>query len=269
MTLLLHILKLFILFFVLLVGLVYITQRHLIYFPEKTLPNSHDFLAARMMALSLVNQEGIRLNAWYKPAQGRHPTLLFLPGNAGNMSHRLYIARQFMQQGFGILLFDYRGYGGNSGKPTEQGLYDDGTAALAFLIQQGIKPSQLVLYGESLGTAIATYLAVKYSSCALILQSPFTSLDRLARVHYPWMPLTPWDKYDSLARIKNINTPLLIVHGTRDEVVPYDEGVTLFKAALEPKKMLSFTGYGHNDLWHIADYTQLLNKFILRHCSAK
>jgi fermentation-respiration switch protein FrsA (DUF1100 family) len=244
----------------------YIFQRNLIYFPLKTTPNPSVFNAQDMTIVSLPTKDGLTLNAWYKPAIAHHPTILFLHGNAGNIGYRMPIARQFINNGFGFLLLDYRGYGGNKGRPTEQGLYEDGNSAIKFLSQQGVKPSELVLYGESLGTGVATKLAVQTPSCVLILQSPFTSLTKVANFHYPWIPLSPWDKFDSLSRIKHINTPLLILHGTEDQIVPYEEGVNLFNAALEPKKMQRFSGYGHNNLWTNLEFYPSVSQFIQQYC---
>jgi fermentation-respiration switch protein FrsA (DUF1100 family) len=269
MTILIQTLKVIVLISALLLFFTYVVQRNLIYFPQKTRPSPQDFKAEDMRVISLNTKDGLALNAWYKPAQAPHPTILFLHGNAGDIGNRMYLARQFINEGFGILLFDYRGYGGNKGNPTEQGLYEDGATALSFLTQQGVASSQLVLYGESLGTGVATQLATQHPTCALILQSPFTSLTKLARFHYPWLPLAPWDKYDSLSRIKQINTPLFILHGTVDHIVPYDEGVTLFNAALEPKKMQSFSGYDHNNLWSAPDFYPLVSQFIAQHCVAQ
>ena len=266
MNVLIQILKVIILIMVLILFLFYILQRHLIYFPSKVIPNPNDFAAQDLRILSLHTKDGLALNAWYKPALAHHPTVLFLHGNAGTIGYRMPLVRQFINEGFGVLLFDYRGYGGNKGNPTEQGLYEDGNAAINFLTQQGIQSSQLILYGESLGTGVATQLAVQHPACALILQSPFTSLTHLAHYHYPWLLFNPWDKYDSLSRIKNIKTPILILHGTADSIVPYEEGVTLFNAALQPKEIHRFEGYGHNNLWDAQGFYSFVSQFIHQYC---
>lgn len=251
-------------FGVIVFGLIYFFQRHLIYFPDRHRPklDTHE-----MNVITIKTSDNIQLNAWYKAAADNQPTVLYLHGNAGNISNRMPIARQFIAAKFGLLLLDYRSYGGNAGKATEQGFYEDGRAAVRFLKQQDVSLEKLVLYGESLGTGVATKLAAENASCALILQSPFTSLSALGRFHYPWLFLEPWDKYDSLARINSIHTPLLILHGTSDQVVPYSEALTLFNAALQPKKMLSFTGYDHHNLWQDADFYPQVIHFIHQHCS--
>ena len=266
MNTLTQILKIVILLFVLLVFLIYFFQRNLIYFPSPNTPSPKDFDASDLSVLQLHTKDNLTLNAWYKSAQAHQPTILLLHGNAGNIGNRMTLARQFINAGFGILLLEYRGYGGNKGSPSEQGFYEDGYTALSFLTQQGVKPSELVLYGESLGTGVASKLASEYSSCALILQSPFTSLTSMAHYNYPWIPLSPWDKFDTLSRIKEIKTPLLILHGTKDPIVPYTEGLALFKAADDPKQMLSFPGYVHNNLWGAKDFYKQVIHFIKTHC---
>ncbi len=267
MSLLTQTLKVLILLFIILVFFTYCFQRYLIYFPSPTIPQPHDFGATDLTVLKLQTKDNLSLNAWYKSASANHPTVLILHGNAGTIGNRMALAREFINAGFGVLLLEYRGYGGNKGSPTEQGLYNDGQAAVSFLTQQGVKPTQLVLYGESLGTGVASKLATESPSCALILQSPFTSLTSIAHYSYPWIPLDPWDKFDSLSRIQEINTALLILHGIKDPIVPYSEGLTLFKAAAEPKQMLSFQNYGHNNLWDAKNFYKQVIHFITLHCS--
>lgn len=247
--------------FIFMLVFLYIFQRNLIYFPALNIPERSAYDAEDMQSVFLRTSDNLKLNAWYKPAVMSKPTLLYLHGNAGHIGHRMYIVRHFISQGFGVLLLDYRGYGGNKGRPTEDGLYKDGRAAMYFLQQQGIKDSQIMLYGESLGTGVATQLATEFRVCALILQSPFTSLTHLARYHYPWLPMPPKDQYNSLDRIKNIHIPLLFLHGKHDSIVPYDQGRQLFNQANEPKQWAEFTDRGHNDLWDSA-FVQVVNHFI-------
>lgn len=242
-------------------------QRHLIYFPTYKKPSLSRYQATDMTVISLRTKDNLVLNAWYKPAINNHPTILYLHGNAGHIGYRMSLARQFINAGLGVLLLEYRGFGGNKGTPTEEGLYEDGRTALQFLDKQGIKSKNLVLYGESLGTGVATKLAVEHPSCAVILQSPFTSLVKIARYHYPWLLLKPWDRFNSLERIRNINAPLLVLHGKQDQIIPYIEGLTLFNQAKEPKKMLSFEHQDHHNLWNMASFSQKIIQFINMHCS--
>jgi fermentation-respiration switch protein FrsA (DUF1100 family) len=261
--------KVLFILFITLALLTYFFQRQLIYHPTNEKPRPEDFGAQGMEVVTLVTKDHLKLNAWYEPAKKNYPTVLFLHGNAGNIGYRMPIAKQLINAGFGVLLLDYRGYGGNPGSPNEQGLYMDGEAALHFLDTRGIAATRLVIYGESLGTGVATQLATEHASCAVVLQSPFTSLADAARYHYPWIPLKPWDKYNSLARIQQIHSPLLVLHGTIDNTVPYNEGLTLFQAALQPKKMISYLGYDHHNLWGEANFYNNTIQFIQHYCTSE
>ena|SRR3990167_4209175 len=241
-------------------------QRRLIYFPAQQTPLLRNHHATDMTVVPLQTQDKLILTSWYKPAINKQPTLLFLHGNAGHIGYRMPLARQFINVGFGVFLLEYRGYGGNKGLPTESGLYEDGRTALHFLYQQGVKPEEIVLYGESLGTGVATKLAAENPICAVILQSPFTSLTSLSRYHYPWLIIKPWDRFDSLARIKQIHAPLLVLHGNRDQVVPFTEGLTIFNQANEPKKMLQFDNRNHNDLWGVQGFSEEIIRFVRAYC---
>lgn len=249
--------------------LLYTFQRRLIYFPALQTPRLQDYNAADMAVVSLQTPDDVTLTSWYKPAASNQPTVLFLHGNAGHIGYRMPLARQLINAGFGVFLLEYRGYGGNKGTPTEQGLYEDGRAALQFLKQKGIAPQHIILYGESLGTGVATQLAVEYPVCAVILQSPYTSLGSVARFHYPWLFIKPWDQFDSLGRIQQIHAPLLILHGKRDQIVPFNEGLALFNQANEPKKMLAYDDKNHNDLWSAQGFTQEVIHFMQKHCLSK
>ncbi|MCC5791450.1 MAG: alpha/beta hydrolase [Legionellaceae bacterium] len=246
--------------------LLYVWQRKMIYLPDPHRPNPALARQFGFDDIFLTSQDGLSLRSWYKAAQPGQPTVLYFQGNAGNIAHRLPLAEPLLQQGIGMFLMGYRGYGGNPGAPSEQGHYADARQALAFLQTQGVPPSQIVLYGESLGTGVASELAQEQPFCALILQSPFLSLVDLARWHYPWILLKPWDRYDSFSKIKKIHSPLLIVHGKRDNIVPFAHAQSLYAAANEPKRLLSYPERGHNDLWHPDYYAALLN-FITQHCT--
>jgi len=246
--------------------LTYLLQRNLIYFPNRQRPVPEDYQAADMQVISLRTQDGLLLNCWYKPAAKNRPTLLYLHGNAGHIGHRMPMAREFIAAGYGVLLLDYRGYGGNKGRPTEQGLYEDGRTAVRYLQQQGVKARELVLYGESLGTGVATMLAVEYPVCAVVLQSPFTSMANLAHYHYPWILMKPWDQFNSLSRISAIHAPLLVLHGKQDEVVPFAQGLAIFEDAQEPKKMAYYEQSGHNNLWSVDSFGDDVIHFIQTYC---
>lgn len=246
--------------------LLYFFQRRLIYFPTTEVPQLNDYHANDMKLITLRTKDKIFLSSWYIPAVNNQPTLLFLHGNAGHIGHRMPLIRQFIHAGFGVFLLEYRGYGGNNGTPNEQGFYEDARAAIRFLHKNGLDSKRIVLYGESLGTGVATKLATEYSVCSVILQSPFTSLDSLSRYHYPWIFIKPWDKFNSLERMHQIYAPLLVLHGKMDTVVPFDEGIQIFNQANQPKKMLSFDNKNHNDLWSATEFPEAIINFIKTHC---
>ncbi len=246
--------------------LIYLLQRQLIYFPLQKTPMLINYGATDMQTIVLKTTDQVALTSWYKPALAGQPTLLFLHGNAGHIGYRMPLVREFIKAGMGVFLLEYRGYGGNKGKPTEQGFYEDARTALRFLLQQGLSTQQIVLYGESLGTGVATQLGIEHPFCAVVLQSPFTSLTSLARYHYPWLFLKPWDRYDSLSRITKLHAPLLVLHGKRDQIVPYEEGVTLFNQAVEPKKMLTFDLKNHNDIITADNFANDTLQFINTYC---
>jgi fermentation-respiration switch protein FrsA (DUF1100 family) len=218
-----------------------------------------------MLEVALSTPDGLSLFSWYCRAQERQPTVLILHGNAGNIDGRMPLAQQFMTSGFGVFLLEYRGYGSNPGSPTEAGLYDDARAAMQFLQKQGVPLEQIVIYGESLGTAVATQVASEFAVCAVVLQSPFTSITNLAHLHYPWLLIKPRDKFDSLSRITKVHAPLLVLHGNADTLVPIHEGKTLFAKANEPKTLIAIDDKGHSNLWNQAFYIDVID-FIKTTC---
>lgn len=245
--------------------LLYIFQRSLIYIPDENRPSIAIAKKYGYQEVSYTTDDGLKLMAWYKKAKKGKPTIVYFHGNAGNITYILPIANYFITQGFGILLVEYRGYGGNPGHPSEQGLYQDGHSAIKFLLNQSVSTSNLVIYGQSLGSGVAVEMARDYQSCALILQSPFTSMYDVVHWHYPWIFFNPWDGYDSINKIGKINTPVLILNGKKDDVVPYQQGQTLFKAVRGQKKLVIYPDKGHNDLWQ-PDFYKQVELFIEHHC---
>ena len=246
-------------FLLLLTALCYFNQRQLIYFPSTDVPQ-----AQGMQPIHLVTSDGLAITGWYVPAKKQKPTIFILHGNARDVDARMPLARYFMKQDYGVFLVEYRGYGGNPGRPSEQGLYRDAEAAFHYLSTQAVPAKNIVIYGESLGTGVATQLAMHHPICALILQSPFASLPAVAAVHYPWILIEPWDKYDSMARIKQIHAPVLIIHGTVDKIVPYAQGKALYEQANEPKQFISLENKGHGQLWD-ASFFMAVNTFIKKY----
>ncbi|MHC5009776.1 MAG: alpha/beta hydrolase [Planctomycetota bacterium] len=223
-------------------------QRQFQYFPaggpvpRPTGPPYGDLEDVRLEA-----SDGVDLHAWYWP-NGDAATILFLHGNAGHRGHRLSWITRFHAMGWGVFILDYRGYGGSSGSPSEEGLYLDAEAAAAFLEERGAGP--VVYFGSSVGSGVAVELAVRRPPAALILQGGSTSHVDVARRVYPFLPvgLLLRDRYDALSRIERVTCPLLAIHGTDDEIVPASLGRALFDAAPDPKTWFEVEEAGHNDV---------------------
>ncbi|WP_367606145.1 alpha/beta hydrolase [Legionella sp. W05-934-2] len=243
----------------------YLFQRQLIYFPDRNRPLFAPAKALGFDQVTLQTQDNLTLNAWYHPAKANYPTIVHFHGNAGNIGVRLYLAQQLNRLGYGMLLVDYRGYGGNPGSPSEKGLYLDGEAAMAFLASKQIPQIKQVIFGESLGTGIAIEMAKRHTVCSLILQSPFLSLPAIARYHYPWLVIPPRDKFDSASKISTVATPLLVIHGNKDTIVPFEQGKSLFDKAQGPKQLVSYPFGTHLNLW-TPDFFSQIDQFLQAHC---
>jgi uncharacterized protein len=202
--------------------------------------------------LDIACEDGVRLHGWWVPATGapRLGHVLLLHGNAGNIGDRVPHVELLAGAGFDVLAFDYRGYGRSSGRPGEQGTYLDARAALAALLRRdGVDPARVVYLGESLGGAIALELALSSPPAGLVLQSTFTSIRDMARLHYPFIPRAAVpDAYPSLRLVTGLRAPLLCLHGELDRIVPLSYGEALFDAAPPPKSMHVFRGVAHNDV---------------------
>jgi fermentation-respiration switch protein FrsA (DUF1100 family) len=242
------------------VGLLWSQQRRLIYYPApRAVPPAAAVLPAAE-EVSFTTADGLRLQGWFVPAasppgrgsrQGRSPAVLVCNGNAGNRSLRAPLAAALARAGLAVLLFDYRGFAANPGRPTEEGLAADARAALAYLAARPeVDPARLVYFGESIGAAVALRLATERPPAALVLRSPFASLAEIGRRFYPWLPVSLLlaDRYDSLGQVGRLAAPLLVVAGERDRIVPAAHSRRLFDAAPEPKRFVLLPGADHNDL---------------------
>ena len=238
-----------------LIGGMYVFQRNLIYFPSTETPDRAQAGVPDMRDVTLKTEDGLSLLSWYKEAQPGQRTVVLFHGNAGHIGHRGYKARLFIDAGLGVFLAEYRGYGGNPGKPSEEGFRADARAALTFLIQENVDLSRVVLYGESLGTGVAVQLATdkktRNSIKSLVLESPFTSISDIAAHHYPFVFARQLvkDSFDSLSRIGRYSGDLFVIHGENDRTVPISFGKKLFAAAREPKQAHWIPGAGHNDVF--------------------
>lgn len=231
-------------------ALLFLMQDKLAYYPQigREIQATPREYGLDYEALTLTTADGEQLDAWFVPARGQ-AVVLILHGNAGNISHRMDSIAMFHRLGYGVLIFDYRGYGRSSGKPSEQGLYQDAQTAWDHLTRQrGIAPAHIVLFGESLGGAVAAWLAARERPGALVLSSVFTSAPELGADLYPWLP-TKWlvrMRYDTRSTLAQVTCPVLIAHSPDDEIIPFHHGQRLFNAAAAPKVFLPLTG-GHND----------------------
>lgn len=224
--------------------------RKLVYFPAATVPPIEHVLPEGH-EVGFMTEDGMNLKAWFLAGRTDDAaTVLVLHGNGGNRASRAPLALALRERGFAVLLTDYRGYGGSDGSPSEEGLASDARAAQAWLLErQGVAPARLVFFGESLGSAVATRLACETPPAALVLRSPFTSLEALALHHYRGVPtfVLP-DRYPTIDRIGSIASATLVVAGSRDTIVPLAESERVFEAATEPKRLLVVPGADHNDL---------------------
>ncbi len=234
------------------VGGMFLVQRHLMYHPGDDLPDLALSQIAGIEAVTLTTDDGLALLAWYAPARDGKKTFVVTHGNAGHIGHRTGKLAELAEAGYGLLLVEYRGFGGNPGKPNEAGLYRDADAGFAFLAERGVAAEDVVAYGESLGTAVAVEMAVRHPVAAVVLEAPFTSIAEVAATHYWYIPMARWlvlDRFDSESRIARIDAPLLILHGDDDGVVPAKLGRELFDAAAEPKTYWQAPAGNHNDLY--------------------
>lgn len=236
----------------------FVFQRSLMYFPSADYSPPSANGMPEMTEVDTLTGDGLSLRSWYAPARPGRPTLVFFQGNAGNISHRGYKVRPFLDAGMGVMMVGYRGYGGNPGSPSEEGLYADARAVLGYLQENGVKPRDIVLYGESLGTGVAVHLARQMArgrsadsaAGAVILEAPFTSVVDVAADRYFFIPAR-WlvrDRFDSMEKIADIKAPVLMFHGEQDNVIPIRYGRRLFEAAAQPKESRWFPGAGHTDL---------------------
>ena len=221
-----------------------------IYYPDPKWIVTPSRLGLEAEEVLLAPEPGVQLHAWFFPRPDPLASLLFCHGNAGNVSHRLENVFHLLQTGFQVLLFDYRGYGHSTGQPSEEGLYRDAVSAWTHLVDRADTASaSRIIFGRSLGGAVAIELATRVQADGLIVESTFTSIRTLARLVLPLpMPELPV-KYDSLSKIGQIGAPLLAIHGTRDELIPFADGQVLFDAAPEPKAWYPIPGAGHNDTY--------------------
>lgn len=248
---------------------VYVMQPRLLYLPRLAGMPAGETPRAIGLAYEEVwidTADGVRLHAWYVPADPARGTLLFFHGNAGHIGHRLESIAQFHSLGLNVLIVDYRGYGESEGAPTEAGTYADAAAAWDYLMEtRGIAADRIVLFGRSLGAAVAARLATGVTPAGLIIESAFTSVPDVAAKYYWYLPVRLLSRfqYDTRAALAEVACPLLVIHSRHDEIIPFEHGEALYAAGREPKTFLEITG-GHNDGFFLSNdrYLGGIDKFL-------
>lgn len=239
----------------------YFNQTNLIFHPDTSRPETVEGVQDAIVT----TKDGLTLWGWFLPPRGDKPVIVFFHGNAGNFSHRIWKALPLHEQGYGVILAEYRGYGGNPGRPDKEGLLDDGHAWMEFAQAQN-RP--LIIYGESIGTAVATAMAAENPEAkALILEAPFSTLAEVAQSIYVIVPVKALLKvdFDNALLIKDVKMPKLFIHGDKDRTVPVRFGQKLYDAAPEPREFVLIEGAGHNDLYdngaalHIARFLSTID----------
>lgn len=236
--------------YLILLALLFIFQRNLQYLPSGKISDISNYPLEGFTQKFLITQDSFRILSWYKkPASSDNKIILYFHGNAGNIGDRAHKLATFAKDGFGIMAISYRGYSGSEGSPTQTGLMLDAQASLDFLFKEGYKAEDIILFGESLGSGVAMQLATKYRFAALILESPYSSIVSVAKKSYWFVPvnLLLKDKFESVKAAPKITSPILIIHGTNDQVVSYDEGKKLYRFIQSKKKFTTVDGAGHLD----------------------
>ena len=231
--------------------LLWLGQRQLIYFPDTSPPSLERAGLTGAEAVTFPTSDGLRLAAWFVAGSGPspRPTVVVFNGNAGHRGYRVPVAAALRPHGLNVLLIDYRGYGGNPGSPTEEGLADDARAARAYgLGRPDVDATRIVYFGESLGAAVALRLAVEYPPSALVLRSPFASMTLIGQHHYPLLPVSLLlrDRFPSIERAPQVRCPVLIIAGSSDTIIPIDHTRTLYDAITAPKTFVEIDA-DHND----------------------
>lgn len=239
-----------------------------VFFPEKFPRGAYD-QARSIRGLRdcwVTTEDGVKLHGWFAPAEGANATLILSHGNGGNISHQYLLMRSLQRHKFNVLMYDYRGYGKSEGTPTEAGIYKDSHAFFDYALSLPEVDSQkIIVWGTSLGGAVAIELATQRHAAGLILESTFTSMRDEAGIVYPYFPVGPFlrNKFNSVDRIKTLSIPILVIHGSHDSIVPLQLGRDLFAAANEPKEFYEIPGADHNDTFFVGgeEYFRRIEQF--------
>jgi len=265
-----------------LVGVLMFFERGMIFYPTRYPDGMWDTSAvSRATGMAVEDRfieaaDGNRLHGWWwRPAGVEHntdtlPVLLFFHGNAGNLSHRVDLVAQLVRIPANVLIIDYRGYGRSQGRPSERGLYRDGEASWNHLVNDlAVDPARIVVFGKSLGGAVAVDVSLQFQPGGLILQSTFTSVPDVAARHFPFVPrFLIRTKMDSEEKLRSVTAPTLVIHGPSDEIIPFELGRRVYDAAAGPKRFHEVRGAGHNETWLVGGpaYREAIRSFVVE-CS--
>ena len=251
----------------LMLGGMFAFQRSLLYFPPDDRPEASIAGATGMEAVTVTTDDGLDLEHWYRPpAAPDGPVVVIFHGNAGHIGDRVPKYWPLLQAGLGVFFASYRGYGGNPGRPSEEGLTADALSVMAHLTDRGIPAERIVLYGESLGTGLAIKLAAGRPVAGLILEAPPGSIAELAQAHYWYVP-AKWlllDQWNAIDLMDQVTAPLLLMHGEADRVVPVRFGRRVYEAATGPKEALFLEEGGHADLYRFPEVAGRVIDFVRR-----
>ena len=228
----------------------YLLQRNLMYLPSTDIGAPLKYGLTLTQEIELPTADNNATTGWYLPGQAGFPTIIYFHGNAGNLAVRAAKYKAFNDAGYAVIAPSYRGYGNSAGSPTEDGLYEDARAAMLYAkAKLGIAPERIILYGESLGSGVAVQMATEHKVGGIVLEAPYTSVTDRSQEIYPYLPvrLLIKDRYESLQKITSVTSPLLIVHGKLDTVIPYSHGKALLEAANQPKRGVFYDHVGHSD----------------------
>ena len=254
--------------FLIIIGVVYFSiliflfvfQRNILFVPDRSAPSLTETNVPEMSEVSIETKDGLSLTSWFYRGKVEKPLIIYFQGNAGNISDRDYKARFLIDNDYSVLLLGYRGYGGNKGQPSEEGLRKDGEAALEFASREGFEASNIILYGESLGTGVVVDLVTRAKFKGMVLEAPYTSIEALAKKRYWFIPVSYLlkDKFDSINKVSQLTSPTLVLHGDSDKVINLDYGQQLYDATPQPKNFVMFPGGGHSNLFDFGAGTEIV-----------
>ena len=262
-NILLLFLQIIIFVYILILIFLYFYQRNLMYHPNEN-NYSDDQITVNIKKVKIITSDNIELLGWYHEKDlKKHKTIIFFHGNAGSLENRIHKLNHFREMDVNFLIIAWRGFSGNKGKPSEKGLYEDGKSAINWLLDKGVQEKDIVIYGESLGTGVATHLSQNKNFGGLILETPFTSMIDAAKTFYPYIPvgLLLKDKFDNKSKIKNVSIPVLIMHGEVDQIVPFFMGKKMYEIANEPKYSY-FTKHDNHMMEYDENLIKALNSFL-------